>query len=248
MTKTPPEFSTEEGKRASISFLEPIISFLKEEQDECLKISKEIGAFFSDVDFWKKGMYSEKLMDQFCLLLFKLTTLEQMAPSKQGVNDDISTFMKLINDHDMEMNAREVRIWIADTRVISNTILNEFNSIDNFQHLLNIFNLFYKYIRQKIEDDNYICHDMLYVYINALIFFYRLYERTMNREIALMEKEKKNKRKYLFKQFSEDQKNFMKQLVEKIYYCFLNLLQLQHLMFQNVFLRFLKSQKVMLLH
>ncbi|KAH0787317.1 hypothetical protein GPJ56_008828 [Histomonas meleagridis] len=213
ITTTPPEFQSSQAKAAAKSLLDPLLDFLKEEQEECLQISKDIARLFANVDFWKKGFYADVLIDKICILLFKLTALEQIAPSKKGLGNDISSFMKFVDDPNLSKDVQIVRMWIADTRVISNTILNELKSINDSHHMLNLFNIFYKYIRQKLDEDEYIEPDMLYAYLNALIFFYRVYDKQVEKEAAEMQNVKKKKRKYIFKGFSDDHRYLMKQLV-----------------------------------
>ncbi|OHT08406.1 hypothetical protein TRFO_23084 [Tritrichomonas foetus] len=210
-TETPMQFKTEEAKMLANAFFIPQLEYLKRVKNDCTEIASFITSIFSEEKIWKEGQYCDVLLDNICILLYKLTALEQLAPSKKGIINDLSTFNALSNNSSQSRDAMEIRMWISDFHSSTSLLLGSLSKLEPELTVI-IFNIIFEYITKQLEEDNFLIPDMQYSYIAALIFMVNFYEKQKKIEEDSMKSKKKPK--YKIKPLKEKVKIFLINLCE----------------------------------
>lgn len=178
-------------KSAVISILTPQIDFLSKIQLSTTSMIENITLVFKNDDIWNNGKYNDQLLDQISILIYKLTSLEQLLISKSLIND-ISRLLKLINDQEFASSTQKLRIWALTKNVLTSQLIDKMKDLDE-NRFITLFKIFIDYIRLRIEDDDFIYPDMQFVYVNMYIFLIRFYQAQEQNEKNKLKDAKKPK-------------------------------------------------------
>jgi len=195
-------------------FLIPLLNIFDKYKVDCKMICDNLNRLFSNSSYWSNGQYSDCLIDTVCTLIYKLSALEELTPSKPSLANDFSIFLKLLKGDTFEgaEKASELRMWIGNHRAITTNLLDILCNNLSTSRTVELFDIFYEYIRGKIEADEFLHPELLFNYISSIKFIFMLYERRSLKEKSDLANEKKPK--YVMKDLSADQRAFISKLTE----------------------------------
>lgn len=197
-------------KKAVISLLTPLVAFLKKIQASTQSMIENVSLIFKNDDIWSNGKYNDQLLDQISILIYKLTSIEQLLSSKSLVTD-ISNLVKLSNDQAFGESTRLLRIWALTKNALTFQLFQNMKNLDenNFKIL---FSIFIDYVRMRIEADDYLHPEMQFVYINMYAFLLRFYQSQQQNEKSKIKDPKKQKP--VLKGVEDDKKLFLVTLIK----------------------------------
>lgn len=203
-----PEFDTEDAKSIAKQYLDPILEFLTRVKETSTDIANDLVRAFTSIKDFKEGKYSDNYLDYICILLYKITALEQIPSSKPGVLNDISFYMKFLKDPSIIQESMITRQWFGNTNSISQLLIEKIGPSLNYEDSQFLFDFFIKYLSSKIAANDFIFPEMQWVYNCAWVFFLRFYSSQRQNELIAINSESQGRKskkptKPSYKPFSE---------------------------------------------
>jgi hypothetical protein len=180
-------FASPEFQRICLAVIRPKFDFLRGVKSDCTTIAKLFVDIFVNKDLWERGRYSDRFVDQLCLLIRKCHALEQLALVKKGMVNDISVLLKYVgNEFRTTAEFQEIlllRAWSFTRHVITNDIITAIISADIPQEqCLLVFQIMVRQIRARIEGCQFLYPEMQYAYIDAYVFLIRFFKARRHAE------------------------------------------------------------------
>jgi hypothetical protein len=186
----PRQFQTPEFQAICLAVLRPKYQFLSHVKRECDTLGNVFVDMFKAREIWDQGRYSDRFLDQLCLLVHKCHALEQLAPVKKGLVNDISHLLKYAGSAVRGESGgnefpglSELRFWVSSRNSVTGGIIKAIIDADIDQELcLLVFNILVRHIRSHLEGCLFVYPEMQYAYIDTYIFLIRFFKERRHAE------------------------------------------------------------------
>lgn len=184
------------GKSEQISaiaqpYFDEIFKLLYDVKMYCQAAIAFVGRHLSS-DIWARGLYSDVLIDEICMMIYKLVVLDEIRLTKSASINDLTTFGSFLTDKTALFNASELRMWFSTTEANHNDLIASISGITPPNRKI-LFDVFYSYLQNALEKADYIHTSTPYAYIAVLRFFvqdnvYKLDPKTDGNAILFIQK------------------------------------------------------------
>jgi len=123
---------------------------------------------------WNEGMVSSSLVRYFCLLYFKMVTLDELHLVKSSLSNDFSVFISYMSsglDNPPEPHTK-LRQWLSTEFSIESMLLTQVEMMTEEQKKT-VFNYLWETITYLIDNSLYLNPEFLFAYLRTLIFLIR---------------------------------------------------------------------------
>lgn len=118
---------------------------------ECESSAHTLGGIFQDTSIWINGLICDLLLDLIVLLVFKLTSIERMIPSRKGNMDDVSQFLKLCSDPSFQAMVQMERAWIGNNTSATDNLIRSLKDLDG-KLVLTIFEVIFDFLQKTVRN------------------------------------------------------------------------------------------------
>ena len=190
--------SGETGRAIAESLFTPLYQYVSGLKEKVEEIYGNITHMFMNENLFVNGQWSDYLLDSFCLLIYRFTALQKIASSKEAISNDLSQLMLLSQTGGSQgpINTQlvTIKMWIASPESITDNLVKKLTDDVTAERVLVIFKIFYKYIRGKLENRNFIIPEQRYHYVVMLKFIFKWYQSAVLKEERDKPNVKKSKR------------------------------------------------------
>ena len=177
--QTPTQFTDEKAAECTKKLIRPLINLLTEIKNNIVSISFLLQSIFGNkenIDFWKQGQYSDTFLDKFCLLIYRISALEQLVPSNKSIANDLSFYMKTVGHAKVQKEIQQIHPYYTDFQILSKTILTSLMTIPADLALI-IFDVIFRHIQTNLINPSFLNPELQFAYIVTLIFIVRFYDQ-----------------------------------------------------------------------
>ena len=164
-------------RNAATPFFDELYNLLSETKKAASDTISEIVRFLGNTDIWNNGFYSSEIVHAFCILFYKLATLDEMHLAKPCLSNDFTNLLSYKNsglDNDTAPYI-ELKTWVSMKNSIEIELLNLSQSIA-IETRGKVFHILFRYIMDYVENNKNIVPENTYAYIRTALFLLRFFK------------------------------------------------------------------------
>ena len=164
-------------RNASAPYFDELFELLSSTKDFVDVVKHRIIFFFSNTEAWESGKYSSEIVHSFCLLFYRIATLDEIHLVKPSLSNDLTNLLSYKSSglEQQTQNFIDLKRWVSQENSIEFDLTKSCTDISE-ERRSKIFHIIMPIIMDYIKKERYVVPENLYAYLRTAIFMTKFFK------------------------------------------------------------------------
>lgn len=168
----PPSATNEKAiSQMALPYITPMIATINRARDVCKEVGMHLHSILTQCTS-KPGCYSDSLFNSFCMVIFRLTCLDEVLNIKDSISSDLKCLASYLNEEDLkdiQKDLAEGSKWLDEPYRVWNqlfTVLKQASQIDFKKQI----SLIWTYLQMRLQQRSTTTPDLRFAMVSTVVF------------------------------------------------------------------------------